>query len=734
MNVISASKQNATRRTDLSRLLEALQRLNRLLEQACIIAQNVYGPERTTDLFRGLHITHAEVEQLLASPPVTSLLYVEEFRRMPHLVADGENWPLTWLIKQCDLSSFDIDVMIIALAPDIDLRYERLYAYLQDDVSRKRPNVDLILNLLCATPEIRMACLSHFGSDAPLMKHNLLHLIPESSQVHPPLLSHYVKLDEQIIHLLLAQSGVTSSLVPFATLQFPESAYDDTPEDVAHVLTTLASQSLEKKDPLRFFFHGQHGVGKLHTAKMLARSVDKPLLIVDVPGALKVTHDFTQFFKRLFREAWFQDAILYLENLDALSDEYSIQSLLNALSECKVIAILASTQSRLSVPPQSRYRAADVIPVHFPLPTFTQRRTYWQIHLGDGMSTLEPQVLDGLATRYRLTAGQISAAVVAAHRTALWRTAVQSTTRGTSQKATLLAGQPTRDDLFAAARGQSDHDIEALARKIEPRSTWDDIVLPPDQLVQLREICNQATYRHVVYGEWGFEHKMQLGKDLNVLFSGPPGTGKTMAAEVIAHALGLDLYKIDLSQVVSKYIGETEKNLERIFTAAESTNAILFFDEADTLFGKRSQVQDAHDRYANIEVGYLLQKMEEYSGIAILATNLRNNMDDAFIRRLKFSVELPFPDESSRYRIWQGHIPPTAPISDDIDFAFLARQFKLAGGNIKNIVLNASFLAAADGQHIHMKHFILATRREFQKMGRTCTEAIFGAYFALIQE
>ena len=258
--------------------------------------------------------------------------------------------------------------------------------------------------------------------------------------------------------------------------------------------------------------------------------------------------------------------------------------------------------------------------------------------------------------------------------------------------------------------------MEPLARKVEPSYTWNDIVLPPDQLAQLGEICNQAKYRHIVYGEWGFDRKLHLGKDLNVLFSGPPGTGKTMAAEVIACELELDLYKIDLSRVVSKYIGETE-NLDRIFTAAESSNAILFFDEADTLFGKRSQVRDAHDRYANIEVGYLLQKMEEYDEIAILATNLRTNMDEAFTRRVKFSVEFPFPEEHYRYRIWQGHFPVEAPADEDIDFSFLARQFKLAGGNIRNIVINASFLAAADGKRIHMKHLILATKREFQKMG-----------------
>jgi SpoVK/Ycf46/Vps4 family AAA+-type ATPase len=227
--------------------------------------------------------------------------------------------------------------------------------------------------------------------------------------------------------------------------------------------------------------------------------------------------------------------------------------------------------------------------------------------------------------------------------------------------------------------------------------------------------------RHLVYGAWGFDRKLSAGKGLNVLFAGPPGTGKTMAAEVMAGALALDLYKIDLALVVSKYIGETEKNLDRIFAAAETANAILFFDEADALFGKRSEVKDSHDRYANIEIGYLLQKMEEYEGIAILATNLRQNIDEAFLRRLQSIVDFPFPDENHRRRIWGAVFPPAAPLGSDVDFAALARDVRLAGGSIKNIAVSAAFHAAAEERAIEMKHFIRAARREHQKLGRTWT-------------
>ena len=264
-----------------------------------------------------------------------------------------------------------------------------------------------------------------------------------------------------------------------------------------------------------------------------------------------------------------------------------------------------------------------------------------------------------------------------------------------------------------------------ILRKITPEYKWEDIVLPADRLEQLREVCNHVKYRDRVYGEWGFDRKLSLGKGLSVLFAGPSGTGKTMAAEIIAGALGLDLYKIDLSTVVSKYIGETEKNLSRIFVEAETSNAILFFDEADALFGKRSEVKDSHDRYANIEIGYLLQRMEEYEGVVILATNFRKNMDEAFVRRLHFTVEFPFPNEEDRHRIWQGIWPGDTPRSAELDLDFMAQRFELTGGNIRNIALAAAFLAADNSSIVDMTHLLHATKREYQKMGKVVSESEF---------
>jgi ATP-dependent 26S proteasome regulatory subunit len=340
-----------------------------------------------------------------------------------------------------------------------------------------------------------------------------------------------------------------------------------------------------------------------------------------------------------------------------------------------------------------------------PRPELSVCKRLWEQSLAACERLAEDVDSAALASKFRFGQSQIREALATAENLAHWRSPGN--------------WQITASDIASACRAQSSPKLGALAQKIEPKHTWSEIVLPQDNLAQLKELCEQARHRHRVYGDWGFDRKLSLGKGLGALFSGPPGTGKTMAAEVIASALELDLYRIDLSQVVSKYIGETEKNLHQIFLEAQAAQAILFFDEADALFGKRSEVKDAHDRYANIEVGYLLQKMEEYEGVAILATNFRQNIDEAFLRRLHFIVEFPFPDYEYRRRIWQVVFPQEAPLAEEVDFDVLAREIKLAGGNIKNIALAAAFYAAGEGAVIMMPHLWQAARREHQKLGRT---------------
>jgi AAA+ superfamily predicted ATPase len=293
-----------------------------------------------------------------------------------------------------------------------------------------------------------------------------------------------------------------------------------------------------------------------------------------------------------------------------------------------------------------------------------------------------------------------------------------------------LAYSGVGEDVNAAVRRLASGHLDRLARKIRPRRTWDDLVLPTEQLSQLHELVDRYRHRDKVFEEWGFKAFPSAG--LVALFAGQSGTGKTLTAEIIAADLGLDLYKIDLSSVVSKYIGETEKNLESIFSAASAGNLVLFFDEADSLFGKRSDVGDAHDRYANIEVSYLLQRIESYDGFVVMATNLQKNIDQAFLRRIHTSVEFPMPEEDERRAIWALSFPSTTP-AGDIDLDFLARQFKIAGGSIRNAALNAGFLAAARDEPITMEIVVLGLKREFQKLGRLRTEAEFDRYFDLVK-
>jgi SpoVK/Ycf46/Vps4 family AAA+-type ATPase len=317
-----------------------------------------------------------------------------------------------------------------------------------------------------------------------------------------------------------------------------------------------------------------------------------------------------------------------------------------------------------------------------------------------------------LAERFRLTPAQAFEAVAAAIHRSRWRAAVEG--RGIEE------ALPVMQDLVLSARDQGGHELATLARRIEPKRSWADIVLPEEPLTQLQEICARVQCHRRVLHDWGFDRRLSLGKGVTALFRGPSGTGKTLAAEIIAHELGLYLYKIDLSTVVSKYIGETEKNLSRVFAAARDANAVLFFDEADALFGKRSEVNDSHDRYANLEISYLLQKMEEFDGLAILATNLHGNMDEAFIRRLTFSVHFPFPSIAEQLRIWSTIWPKETPLSSRLDFAKLAREFPLSGGNVKNIALSAAYCAAASrSECVTAEHIRHALQREYQKLGKT---------------
>ena len=696
----------------LRALMTALHRLDQLLEWA-VAAMHASGPPGASAPWPGLFIDEGEVSRLLARAPGESPFPGD---RPDGALGGSAESPLNRLIETFQLSSFDIDLMLLALAPELDLRYERLYAYLQDDVTRKRPTVELALNLFCSTVEDKLARRAHLEAGGPLVRHDLLHVVPDPNQLDAPFLAHYLKVDKPIVRYLLGEPGLSGQVAEYGQLLEPAPDWDGLPAsaDLQWRLPPLLREGRANGHPLLLYFHGVPGTGKRRAAESLAGTVGIPLLAADLTRFVDAP-DFGQRLSSLLRDACLRGSLPYLCGLDALrTDTRTPQRdlLLRTLASHPATVIVSGSQ-----PWMAGVGGVTALTVNFGIPEFETRRSCWQAELGAVGARLEPQDLDALAGRFRLTAAQIKEAVAGALNSSRWR-AAEGTQNGRALTLTL-------EDVYDMARAAAGHGLAKLARKVNPRQGWGDVVLPPDQLAQLREICLQAQYRHVVYDAWGFDRKLSAGKGLNVLFFGPPGTGKTMSAEVIARELRLDLYRVDLSQIVSKYIGETEKNLDQIFTAAENSNAILFFDEADALFGKRSEVRDAHDRYANLEISYLLQKMEEYQGVSILATNLRQNLDEAFVRRLQAIVEFPFPDEEYRRRIWQLAFPPEAPLGDDVQFECLAREIRLAGGNIKNMALSAAFLAAADGGTIHMTHLLQAARREHQKLGRGWNDAPF---------
>ncbi|MBS0157878.1 MAG: AAA family ATPase [Nitrospira sp.] len=711
---MTTSKQDS-QTSVFSRLEPALRRLDQLLAKAVAAAQVAYSQAAAGDLYRGLYIGPEEVQRLLTREPTTSIFWGDGSGPDEISVeAINESPRFNWLRQAFGLSSFDLDVIVIVLAPELDLRYERLYAYLQDDVTRKRPSVDLVLNLLCGSVPEKLNGRRHFATDAPLIAQRLVQLIADPHQVQPPLLTQHLKLDEQVIKLFLEETHLDPRLTACCWLSEPVITLEAIPIEKAikQATRTMVREARKASRPLRLYVQGPPGIGARQFAEALARESGAKLVTVDLSRLLDGGTDHERVLTLICREAWLQDAVLYIEELDTVRTENRPvlhRLLCEALAKHAGLVVLTGTLPW--VPPGHGLDGVMAIPL--PYPDWEQRRLSWEAALTKSGMTATADCLDKLSDRYRLTTEQITDAVAT----------VRNRSMGVSKakKESRLA-----EELLAAARAQSGHELARLAKKITPIPTWDDIVLPADTLTQLRELCQRVGQRRRVLGEWGFDKKLSLGKGVNALFAGSSGTGKTMAAEVIANELGLDLYKIDLSGVVSKYIGETEKNLDRIFSAVEQANAILFFDEADALFGKRSEVRDSHDRYANIEISYLLQKMEQYEGITILASNLRQNLDDAFIRRLAFTIHFPFPDEVQRQEIWEKVWPTQVPLAKDVDLEFLAQQFKLSGGNIKNIALASAFLAAADGGKVTMGHLRHATQREYQKLGKTLSSVELG--------
>ncbi len=564
------------------------------------------------------------------------------------------------LLPRAALSDVAQDLLILALAPCCGRRYGTLFAYLQDDVSLRLPTLDLALRLFAPGPQDRTAVRRAVCSGAsPLVR-----LLAGGRACGTA--DDVLRLRPEVSDYLL---GVQPAPAPPSTTWENVHVNGDDWALLRSMRVDGFPVMLETPDA--------------GLAETIARAACNEWGIPLTPAC----EDF---------ETACVMQLLFVSGIFVSAAHVSASLLHQAQRPVFIHA----------VPEESSWRAAlenaRVVRVPISELDYHHRCIAWSAALDDLGKEIPADVSRDLAARFRLSPSRIAAAAQQA-----------ADRRSLDQPGHSL----NRAHLFEAARAQSESGLGQLAVKMTGSAAWDDLVLPPATLSVLKEFSAAAEHREIVYSEWGLGGT-ETGLGVKAVFSGASGTGKTMSAVVVARELGLDLYRIDLSQVVSKYIGETEKNLDRIFNTAARSNAVLLFDEADALFGKRSAVRDAHDRYANIEVGYLLQKLDDYTGVAILATNLSGNMDEAFARRLQYAVEFPLPDEALRLALWRKAFPPAVPVDPSLDFALVARQHKLTGGEIRSISITSAFLAATECGCVSAAVLARAINRHLIRSGR----------------
>lgn len=581
---------------------------------------------------------------------------------------------------------FEFLTMLTLLCCETNRRYEKLFAYLQDDISKKYPTADTMIRLWGEPGSSISDHYRYFSAQSTLMKY-----ICEPSE--GSLCTRQLKLSGAVIGLL---TGGRPDHEMF-------SAAEDIPpvlimHDLAERAAGAASRSFEGNSAI-ICMCGKPGSGRRFLVKHAAKLLGENVLFL--PAAeIAAAQSAAELFRRAVCEAVPRGAAICITDFGQLLEEECRAKLAELSAELSDSGrqfgphIFVTTEQRwqTSVPGEGTL----LLTLELPETDEDQRLTLWEHFLKELPLTEEISPAE-MAAKFRFTVGQI---------------------KGAAERAAELAasdgGGVSSGLLHECCYAQVVVGLNTLASPITPAYSWEDLVLPESEIALLKSACMHVRYRHRVYTEWGFSKKAAYGRGLSVLFSGPPGTGKTMAAQVITNQLHMQLFKVQLSQVVSKYIGETEKNLRRVFTEAKNANCVLFFDETDALFGKRSEVKDSHDRHANIETAYLLQQMEEYDGVVLMATNLLQNIDEAFMRRISFVISFPFPDAPTRKLLWQKMLDARAPL-DEIDWDFLAGNFKMAGGNIKNCIIHAAFLAASENKPIGMRHLLTGIVNEQRK-------------------
>ncbi len=674
-------------------------------------------PQRrpTADGLSSLSVSHGEAAELVragqdhGAPEAEAELGARWARlneRLRLSAAMGHDVPLERLRGFFKLDDREMAVVMALLLPELDEQMLRLYRYAWNDFTRKKVEVGFLLELLGRDRAEREEIRKALGSSAPLRAQRLVVMGPEHKDGEEvSFLARSIRLANRLVDFLRGDDKLDEGLVGLCRVIEATRRLDQLimpPKIMERIRMALISRRGRANTPIVLL--GPKGVGKRSIAEGLACELDRPFLVADMDAIFEDGRVPEDLIALIMREARLMGSVLYLHGGPGLPESLSRPRA--ARIAAQLVSGTGLTIIGLTVFPGWLHAALEPMTlVRIPVPEPEVRETLWRRALPSGVR-LSPTVdLQEVASRYALTGGAIIDAALAA---------VVKARRRSARRPTV-----THDDLEAASRAQVSHNLATLAQRIVPRLGWRDLILPKEDVERLKEVVAFARNRRKVFEDWGFETKVPYGRGLSCLFSGPPGTGKTMAAGIIARELGLELFKVDLSRIVDRYVGETEKNLARVFDEAEEVHAVLLFDEADSLFSKRTAVRSSVDRYANLEVNYLLQRMEDFEGVTILTTNFDAAFDEAFRRRIKFRISFPFPDEQHRRRLWRSMFPKAAKVSRDVDWTKLARQFEMSGGHIKNAVLRAAFLAAERKlEAVDQEVLLEAAKMEYLEMGK----------------
>jgi ATP-dependent 26S proteasome regulatory subunit len=714
-------------------LRDELARVDLLIRAQVIHWQLTIGTYKPENLWGMVHVTGAEIAHYLGADVAPPDFIPEEVLEVTRHFDEAEEEIAECIRKAVEPTPADVDLRVIRLAktfqlnndverdilllcllPELDVRYRRIYGYLQDDASRAHPSVEIISQIVLRKAGSLEAVHELLLHSQPLLRNRLL--VPGGQEGRS---SRFLGVDDRIVSFLLGSDEPDERLKGIVSV-LPLESWD----------AVLASSEL--LDQLRQFaeatrgraaqavLHGPYGSGKQKAARAIATQQRRPLISFEVEAAIRRSQ-WEETVDLGFREARLLNAAIYVHRVERLFEEdqppHLWEYLLEAAQHFDGLTFFAATAMADS---SGRSRDAQLQRFDFPVPNFDLRRQIWSSALERERLAVNPDaIVPTLAAAFQITEGQVADAVAAALAAARLRS--------------FSDPRISSDDLYAACRKQAGRRLIGFARRIEPtrQLTLDDVILSKANKAQVRELLNRIRLRSRVEKEMNFERKMALGQGLVALLAGAPGTGKTLTAELIANQQGIDLYKVDVSAIVSKWVGQTEKNLSRIFAEAEDSDALLFFDECDSLFGQRGDTaSEASGRWANLQVNYLLSRIEEYAGVVVLATNLRKNIDEAFIRRIQVIIDFTTPDAALRLQIWKRTLPGAANGLSDADLEAVAARFALTGGNVRNACIDAAFRALAAGRdQIVLRDLVDSIAREYQKVGKPITQGEFGAEF-----